>query len=172
MYWKNDCCSINDIVVCENCEENEQHRIRCCGTDQSSVQICILSLTVANLWWFRRRNIHSQLCYSVPQREISFWPQMVLSLCLKAWGLIAIVNFTLASVTKLDCSLLSVTCPSHSLPRITIPSIIAGFIAFMFALLCRCSIIVQEIVLLFYMMSYTFVFFVSNSLAHFGLNWT
>lgn len=122
--------------------------------------------------WFRGRNTHSQLCYSVPQREISFWPQMVLSLCLKAWGLIAIVNFTLASVTKLDYSLLSVTCPSPGLHRITVLSLIAGFIAFMLAVLSRCSIAVQGLVLLFYMMSHTIVFFTDNSLARcFWLNW-
>lgn len=124
------------------------------------------------MWWFRGRNTHSQLCYSVPQREISFWPQMVLSLCLKAWGLIAIVNFTLASVTKLDCSLLSITCPSPGLRRITVLSLIARFIAFTFAVLSRCSSAIQGLVPLFYMMSHTIVFFIDNSLVQcFWLNW-
>lgn len=133
-----DCCSINNITaVCKDWEGSEQHRNCCFGTDQWSVQSCIL--TVTNMWWFRGRNTRSQLCYSVPQREISFWPQMVLSLCLKAWGLIVIVNFTLASVTKLDCSLLSITCPSPGLQRITVLFLTAGFIAFTFAVLSRCS---------------------------------
>lgn len=122
--------------------------------------------------WFRGRNTGRQLCYSVPQREISFWPQMVLSLCLKAWGLIAIVNFALASVTKLDCSLLSITCPSPGLCRITILSLIAGFIAFTFAVLSRCSSAIQGLVPLFYMMSCTIVFFIDNSLVPcFWLSW-
>lgn len=124
------------------------------------------------MWWFRGRNTHSQLCYTVPQREISFRPQMVLSLCLKAWGLIAIVNFTLASVTKLDCSLLSITCPSPGPCRITILSLITGFMAFMFAVFSICSSAIQGLVLLFYMMSHTIVFFLDNSLAQcFWLNW-
>lgn len=155
---ENDCCSINNIIaICKDCEENERHRNCCLGTDQWSVQPRILSLTVTNMWWFRGRNTHSQLCYSVPQREISFWPQMVLSLCLKAWGLIAIVNFTLASVTKLDCSLLSVTCPSPGLHRITVFSLTAGFITFTFAVLSRCSNAIQRLVPPFYM-SHTLYF--------------
>lgn len=154
----NDSCGINGIIaVWKGCKENERHSNCCFGAAQWSVQPCILSLTVTNMWWFRGRNTRSQLCYSVPQREISCWPQMVLSLCLKAWGLIAIVNSTLGTVTKLDCSLLSITCPSPGLQRITVLFLTPGFIAFTFAVLSRCSNATQKLVPAFYM-SHTLYF--------------
>lgn len=55
------------------------------------------------------------------QREKFFsYTQLVISICLKTWGLMTVVNLTLASATKLDCFLFSPTCPSPVLLGTTI----------------------------------------------------